>query len=306
MVVRKLHFSIPLLAGALLLALAVLLFVTAAPASAQCGSQASSCKNCHETQGQDSVNNDGTGWHVSHSFGDFCAMCHGGNSQSTDKAAAHTGMVDPMSDVDVACKSCHPNDLMERAKVYADKLGVPISTSGGATSGGATTGGAATPAATPAAVSATPEPILQSSAPTVIDYSQRYDQTVLGKVAINWGNVILVVLILLIAIGGGAFVYWNERRLRGLPLGIRLFKPAPVPPTGAPVVEGYASEVAALLPLLAKLNPVGLHALKRILQNPDEANDLLHSLSHLDPDLMKRIRSLDKDARELLLALAGN
>ncbi len=303
MSIRKLHFSIPILIGALCLVTAILLYQPATPASAQCGSQASSCKNCHETQAQDPVNNDGTGWHQSHAFGDFCAMCHAGNSQATDKAAAHTGMVDPLSDVKAACSSCHPNDLMDRAKVYADKLGVTIGT-GGAT----TTGGAATPAPTnaPAAVATAPAPAMQVSAPAVIDYSQRYDQTVLGKVSINWGNVILAVLIVVVLLGGGGFVFWNERRLRGKPLSFDFFKPAPKPPLEAPVVDGYSSEVTALLPMLAQLNPVGLHALKRILHNPEEANDLLHSLSHLDPELLKRIRSLDKDSRELLLALAGD
>ena len=56
------------------------------PASAQCGSSASSCKNCHEVQGQDAVNADGTGWHQSHAFGDFCYICHAGNNQSMDTA----------------------------------------------------------------------------------------------------------------------------------------------------------------------------------------------------------------------------
>ena len=304
MPIRKLHFSIPILLGALCLAAAVLVYQPAVLASAQCGSQASSCKNCHETQGQDSVNADGTGWHQSHAFGDFCAMCHAGNSQSTDKTAAHTGMVDPLSDVKAACSTCHPADLMDRAKVYADKLGKPIGTGGGA----ATTGGSNTPAPTtaPASTAAAPEPVLQVSAPSVVDYNQRYDQTVLGKVSVNWGDVIVIVLIVLLAVGGGGFVYWNERRLHGRPISLDLFRPVPAAPTEAPLVEGYSSEVTALLPLLNKLNPVGLHALKRILQNPDEANDLLHSLSHLDPDLLRRIRSLDKDARELLLALAGD
>src|SRR5512138_3400620 len=76
---------------------------TAQPVSAQCGSQASSCKDCHETQAQKSVNADGTGWHESHAFGDFCYICHGGNTQSTDKDAAHTGMVPPLQDVKASC-----------------------------------------------------------------------------------------------------------------------------------------------------------------------------------------------------------
>jgi hypothetical protein len=49
-----------------------------------------------------------------------------------------------------------------------------------------------------------------------------------------------------------------------------------------------------------------LHALNRILENPEEANQLLHILSRLDPDLIRQLRNLDRDARALLLAMAGN
>ena len=137
----------------------------------------------------------------------------------------------------------------------------------------------------------------------VIDYAQRYNETVLGQTNVNWGNVILWLMILLVVVGGGAFIYWNERRLRGLPLVE--CKPALARPIEAPLVEGYSSEVSAFLPLIADLNPVGRHALKRLLQNPEEASELLHSLSQLDPDLLRRIRSLDRESRHLLLALAG-
>jgi hypothetical protein len=113
-------------------------------------------------------------------------------------------------------------------------------------------------------------------------------------------------MILGILLGGGAFVYWNERRLRGLK-GFFTSKAVMTPVEGAaPVVEGYSSEVTELLPLIAKLNPVGLHALKRILTDPDQANDVLHALSHLDPELVKRVQALDKDSRTLLMGLAGS
>lgn len=98
------------------------------PVQAQCGSQVSSCKNCHEVQGQDPVNGDGKGWHIGHAFGDFCYICHAGNNQAVEKDAAHVGMVPPLADVKAACQQCHPNDLMERAQVYAITLGVDIST----------------------------------------------------------------------------------------------------------------------------------------------------------------------------------
>ncbi len=105
-----------------------------------------------------------------------------------------------------------------------------------------------------------------------------------------------------------SFVYWNERRLRGL----KGFLPESLFPTKAaadveiPVIEGYSKDVAALVPLIAKLNPVGMHSLKRILQEPEQANEMLHALAVLDPELVRRVQSLDKDARALLLALASS
>ena len=290
---------------AILLVAVVLLLYPTADAQAQCGSQASSCKNCHEVQGEDPVNSDGTGWHQLHAFGDFCYICHAGNNQSMDKATAHTGMVPPLSDIKAACQSCHPDDLQERAQVYASALGVTLD--GGAAS---TNGETAAPAeqsptqAVEEAVEAT-APEMVSGSVEIIDYSQRYDELVLGKQPVNWGNIILIVMTGMLLIGGGAFVYVNERKLRGLPLGKA--KPAGDRASGleAPVVEGYTTEVTALLPKIARLNPTGLHALQRLLENPDNANELFHSLSKLDPELVKQVRDLDRPSRELLLAMSG-
>ncbi len=106
--------------------------MTATPVKAQCGSQASSCKNCHETQAQDPVNNDGTTWHTQHAFGDFCYLCHAGNNQATDKVASHTGMVAPLADINASCKSCHPTDTLALAQIYATTLGKQVGTGGSA------------------------------------------------------------------------------------------------------------------------------------------------------------------------------
>ena len=307
---NKIPFLIPLGLGLLLIAGLIALWPTQT-AKAQCGSQASSCKNCHEVQAQDPVNNDGNGWHQSHAFGDFCYICHGGNNQSMDKTTAHTGMVDPLSDVNAACKSCHPNDLMDRAKVYATALGVQIGTGGSGTSGtgsgttgGGTTGGSSTTGTTTsdqsAAPPAAPAEIVVDQA-DVIDYNQIYA----GRTPINWGNAILIVLIILVAAGGGTYVYYNERKLRGLPFlpARKTISAAPVP--SIPQAGGYSSEVLSLLPQIAQLSPLGLHALRRLLVNPEEASELLHSLSKLDPELVRRIRSLDRETRTILLALSG-
>jgi hypothetical protein len=299
---RRIRYLIPILLGAIIIA-GLLILLPASKTSAQCGSQASSCKNCHETQGQDPVNNDGTTWHTQHQQIDACVSCHAGNPQATDETQAHTGMVPWDSDVKAGCYSCHPDDYMQLAQQYATALGVTLGAAGTVPSGGT-----AEPTAAP-----TEPPETGPSAGGIvvsqqgtIDYVQQYQQTVLGEHPINWGNVIVVVLILATLFGGGAFIYWNERRLRGLK-GFFPSKAARVTGEGvAPVVEGYSSEVTELLPLMAKLNPIGLHALKHILTSPDQANEMLHALSHLDPELVRRVQALDKDSRALLMAMAGS
>jgi hypothetical protein len=298
----RIRHLIPIFLGALLIAG---FFILAAPTrtSAQCGSQASSCKNCHETQGADPVNNDGTMWHTQHSLIDACVSCHAGNPQSIDKTQSHIGMVPWNSDVKAGCFSCHPNDYMQLAQEYATPLGVTLGDAG-----------TAPVAETPAATAVTTTTVgtapgtgtIVVSQPGSIDYVQQYQSTVLGEHPINWGNVIVVLMILGILFGGGAFVYWNERRRRGL---ISFFPTRALKAVAGltiPKIEGYTSEVTELLPLVNKLNPVGLHALKRILANPEQANELLHALSHLDPELVKRVQALDKDSRALLMGLAGS
>ena len=109
-----------------LLFAAVLLLLLQMGVEAQCGTQASSCKSCHEVQAELPVNADGTGWHESHAFGDFCYICHAGNQQATELEAAHQGLVDPLSDLDASCKMCHAADLTERAQVYATTLNIEL------------------------------------------------------------------------------------------------------------------------------------------------------------------------------------
>jgi hypothetical protein len=294
------QFLIPIFLGAVLIA-GFFLLLPVTEASAQCGSQASSCKDCHETQGEDPVNSDGTTWHTQHAQIDACVSCHAGNPQSTDKDQSHTGMVPWESDVKAGCAMCHPDDYMTLAQEYATTLGVTL----GEVETSPPAGMTPVASTTTTEETAPPEGEIVVSQPGTVDYVQKYEQTVLGETTINWGNVILVVLILGILLGGGAFVYWNERRRKGLK-GFYTSKAVQPVEGVVPVVEGYSTDVTELLPLIVKLNPVGLHALKRLLANPDQANDMLHSLSHLDPELVRRIQSLDKDTRALLMALAGS
>ncbi len=297
---NKNFIILPSALGLLLILGSALWLATAQPVSAACGSQTSSCKNCHEIQGQDPVNNDGTAWHTQHAFGDFCYLCHAGNNQATDKDAAHTGMVAPLSDINANCLGCHPNDSMAKAQIYATTLGVEVGTGGGAAT--QPPSGQPTQTAAPAATESAPAGMVVAS-PDVVDYVQQYNETVLNQKLINWGNVIASVLIVLMLLGGSAFIFMNEKKRRAAARPAVLEAEEVTP---AIHLEDYPQEVVALLPQIAALNPRGRRALQILLKDPDAASEILHGLSRLDPDLIKRVKTLDREAQALLLALAGD
>ena len=148
-------------------------------------------------QGQMPVNADGTGWHQSHAFGDFCYICHAGNQQAAEKDAAHTGMVSPFADTKASCQQCHPKDLDERAKVYMDILGVSA--------------GSAAPVEVQQVVVTICEPTNEPPADTSlslskpaesIDYIARYNENVLGNKPVNWSMIGLVALAVIVVFGG--------------------------------------------------------------------------------------------------------
>ena len=277
---RKKLFLMLAIAGALIVIVSGIALALTQPVHAQCGSQASSCKNCHEVQGQKPVNKDGTSWHASHAFGDFCYICHGGNQQATDKTAAHVGMVSPLSDIKASCQSCHPNDLQARAQVYADKLGIQLGSSGAPASGSSngTPAAPATASAAPAAsnTSATPQPAaaapqvtLASNDPNLVNYVQRYNENVLGQYQTNWGNVILLVMIGAMLIGGGALVIGREGLIK---VSFKDTKP----------VEGeYPADVVDMVPDIAKLKPNARKSLRRLLEKPDATAEVLTSIDKL-------------------------
>lgn len=287
---RKLSYYL-LLGGFLMSVFGIgFLLMPAQPVEAQCGSQASSCKNCHEVQGEFSVNSDGTGWHESHAFGDFCYICHAGNQQATDADAAHAGMVPPLSDVNASCQMCHTDDLAERAQVYASILNVsldsgdsgsdtpPDDTSGDdfwASEPAATSVPAATPVTEPneqtvSLPSASNELIIDDA--SFVNYVQRYNEIVLGKRPVNWGNIILVGLIAVLALGGGGFVILNEIRINTSLGEMRK-------------IEGeYPADVIEMLPALSRLKIQTRHALKNILANPQKTDKVLNLVENVVSD----------------------
>ena len=259
----KKMFVIPIAAGILLLIISGFAFIGVKPAKAQCGSQASSCKNCHEVQAQDSVNTDGTGWHQSHAFGDFCYICHDGNQQATDKVAAHTAMVNPLADVKASCQQCHAADLDTRAKVYSDILGVQASSGSTAPTPAATESTPVSAASSPEAISNQSSNEIVVNDPNAINYAQNYDEIVLGKKPVNWGNMILIGMIGLIVVGGGGFVITREK-LVNVSFG------------DTRKVEGeYPADVVEMLPQIAGLKTKTRKSLKNVLDNPKKADKVL-------------------------------
>jgi hypothetical protein len=255
-------------AGMAFLIAASIFLATASPASAQCGSQASSCKNCHEVQAQMSVNSDGTGWHQSHAFGDFCYICHAGNNQAKDKAAAHEGMVPPLSDIRAACQQCHVADLDARAQVYASILGMEVG------SGSASAASGSPDAVTVSASSASGVVSDQNCGdivlddPNLVNYTQNYDAIVLGKKPVNWGNMILIGMIGLIAVGGGGFVVTREK-LVNVKFG-----------DTRKVEEEYPADVVEMLPKIAGLKAGARKSLKNMLDHKkaDKVLDLIDTV----------------------------
>jgi nitrate/TMAO reductase-like tetraheme cytochrome c subunit len=269
----KKFFIIPFAVGVLLLVISGILFIGVTPASAQCGSQASSCKNCHEVQAQAPVNADGTGWHQSHAFGDFCYICHAGNNQATDKVAAHEGMADPLSDVAASCQQCHAADLQNRAQVYASALGVEV---GSSSASPTSSESEAVP------VSAVSAPSVESNQcnevvvddPNVTNYSQSYDEIVLGKKPVNWGNMILMGMIGVMVVGGGGFVITREK-LVNVKFG-----------DTRKVDDEYPADVVEMLPKIAGLKADARKSLKNVLDNKkaDKVLDLMDAVVRKDEE----------------------
>jgi hypothetical protein len=263
----------------ILMALTTAIVVWPTPVGAQCGSQASSCKNCHEVQGQDPVSAKGD-WHVQHAFGDFCEFCHAGNVTATDKVAAHQGMVSPMADVKASCQKCHSADLTAKAQVYATTLGITLA---GGDSGAAPAAPTSAPDGGSQANtgSATPEPIAISAPvnnqpviddPNVTDYAQRYDEIVLGQHLVNWGNIILGGLIGLLVIGGGGFIIVTEK-LVNVSFG-----------DTRKVEKEYPAEVVDMLPAIAGLKSETRKSLRNILDNSKKTDKVLGLIDEVVSD----------------------
>lgn len=288
------HFGFFLLGPILLAAIAIIAWPR--PASAQCGSSASSCKNCHEVQKVMPINAKGV-WHSSHAFGDFCEFCHAGNAKSKDKAAAHTGMVAPLADVKGACQSCHPNDYNDRAKKYADALGKPIGTTAVSISTSPSSGTTTTAANNPGC---------GPTAPTggqTIDLNKVYAG--LGETSsTNTGNLILGGLIAMMVLLLLGLVFYYEHPVQRGVAAFRQLLATPVSTLAPENLQAASPELGTLLQLLSTSDPATLRALRVLLADRENGPKLVQALSHMDLNALGDLGERDQKALTALLTLA--
>ncbi len=335
---RKHVFLILGVVGLILLALVT----SMNDARAQCGSSMSSCKNCHEVQGQDPVNDKGE-WHQQHAFGDFCEFCHAGNVQAKEKDAAHQGMVDPMGDVQASCQGCHPDDYMDKAQPYASALGITISSGGGgATPSGGGEGKPAAEETTKSSEGAAPAPKASISVPTggeIIDYNELYEEALRGEhkgpsVATRIFIALDILLVFVFLAVAWRLERWGERLAawwqRNVLMPTQMATAGATVSTGRvpfpswselgrgkgeeatveipPIPEGLDEilqkrpELRALWPLLEQADRRTLDALARVLAY-EETRDALRRLASVDPQLVAQLRQLNAKERAILLAL---
>lgn len=297
----KRHIGFFLLLAVLLAGLAVVSLPR--PAAAQCGSSASSCKNCHEVQKQDPVSTKGA-WHAQHAFGDFCEFCHAGNVKAKDKTAAHAGMIDPLADVKGSCQSCHPNDYMDRAKTYADALGKTIGTMTMPAASAPVTSTTATTSTLPCG----------PAAPTggqVIDLNKLYAGAD-SATPLNIGNIVLVGLIGAVVLLLVGLVFHYEHPIERGVLAFRRLLAMParaaVTPEGVmldlPASAAHRPDLDALLAQLASSDPAAVRAISQLLSDREHGPRVLKALSHMDLNALTELGESDQKALAALLALA--
>jgi len=107
-------------------------------------------------------------------------------------------------------------------------------------------------------------------------------------------------------VGGGAFVYWNEKRLRKAK--VATVAGAAGQSAGEEAItsiDQLPPEAVKLLPTLKQLDPRTLKALRIILSDRKRGEDLLQSLSVINFAVLDEMKRLDKKELSLLLALAA-
>jgi len=181
------------MAGIALLFTSLIMLASPRPAQAQCG-QPTECNTCHNIQGKLPVNENGA-WHIDHMPYNACQVCHGGDDQAADTAVAHAGIVTKLDQMQSGCAECHSgSDLQNRYSEYASQIGVSTTLN---------------PAQMQAGASGLNSLLNTGETNVPISSSDNSAKPPANRTA-NW---ILAGVLLVGLIGGGSYVYSNERRL---------------------------------------------------------------------------------------------
>ncbi len=161
---------------------------------AQCG-QPTECNTCHNIQGKLPVNENGA-WHVDHMPYNACQVCHGGDKTVKDPAVAHANIVTKLDQMQAGCSECHSGtDLQTRYSQYAAQVGVSTQIDSTQVQAGSASG---------------LSNILNIGSTNL----PGPDATTAAEPSTNrTANWILASVLLIGLIGGGSYIYSNERRL---------------------------------------------------------------------------------------------
>jgi hypothetical protein len=235
-------------------------------------------------------------------------------------------MVAPLGDVQASCQGCHPDDYEPLAVGYASTLGISLTSGSSGSSGdaGPTGGSGSTGSDIESCTTGT-----AVNAPTggePIDYNLLYAESITPPPLIsNWGNVILVLLILgtaaaffLTAWGwenwGQTVAGWINHNFAPIPQALAAagqpgssvnWSNLPVADSTAQIETLLAQkpQLRELLPKLTKLSPETLTALDSILANPERGSDLLQAVSQVDGEIIATLQKLGPEERNLLKTL---
>jgi len=246
---RLFQILVIMLLAAGLAAAGVWLTSDSTPVDAQCTTP-SSCKTCHEVQGQKPVNN-GSDWHQQHAIFDFCEACHGGDRNAVQKSAAHAGLRTAFVQMAPTCRNCHTTELETCLSTYAGELGVDDSSLGDILemAVSAPVGSSTILDQIQSGTLVGPQESSESTAgsePASITSTGTFDSPL---------NLVLAVVLGCSLVGGTVFVAWNERRLRrssreaiGLLQNVAAFvKKENWSPYAAGILMGLAGILAVLI-----------------------------------------------------------
>jgi len=173
-------------------------------AYAQCGTKASSCKTCHEVQGKLKSEYPKALATSSIPFGDFCVFCHAGDTKPRQSSRAIKACR-PTRRLGASCARAHESDCKRARREIRASFGCDA----GPGSGGSSTPRGPTPLLPFVAKVARGGSTLDLAGTALFVGSSGLteSQHLPTSQTVNWGNVTLAALALVLSLGGGSLVF---------------------------------------------------------------------------------------------------